>query len=172
MTEQTWEPHRTLLAVRLARKITGSGEVCIRTRGGCSLWEERTGEKLSGWLRIGQVSVPSAELSRTSAYTPLRLLQPLPAIRDSGGAHKRNSQWHVLLPDYYFCRLRMYATTPFTSSAGRAFTAGGVLRRLPSRPWSGRHPTSSLPRRKSGSELSLRACQPHPAPWHMAHFAL
>ncbi|HEX7423653.1 MAG TPA: hypothetical protein VF311_07175, partial [Terriglobales bacterium] len=51
---------------------------------------KRTGEKLSGWLRIGQFSVPSAELSRTSSSSPSRLLQPLPdnLSGDSGGAQR------------------------------------------------------------------------------------
>src|SRR5208282_1294959 len=57
--------------------------------GGLFPGGKKTGEKLSGWLRIGQDSVPSAELSRTSSYTLMPSSTAAPTVcRDSGDARR------------------------------------------------------------------------------------
>ncbi len=38
---------------------------------------KRAGKEIAGWQPIGRVYIPSAELSRTPSYPPLRRPQPL-----------------------------------------------------------------------------------------------
>ena len=73
--------------------------------GGLFLVEKKTGEKLSGWLRIGQDSVPYAELSRTSSYP---LMPSSTAARQFvATAAVREEEQPVATANHYFCKVRM-----------------------------------------------------------------
>jgi hypothetical protein len=63
------------------------------------LAEQRAEEMAAGKPRVGEVYLPSAELSRTSSYSSSRFLEPLLGNRLQRRCAKRNSQCHA-----YFCK--------------------------------------------------------------------
>ena len=68
--EQTWEAYKTPSPCRLSGIKNRVRRGVHPDPGGLFSGGKRTGEKFFGWLWIGLVSNPSAELSRTSPSHP------------------------------------------------------------------------------------------------------
>ena len=103
----------------------GSGVVSIRTRQGCSILEKRAGEETSR-LATDRPSFGSVRRIEPDIFI-LTLTPSSAAARQFVARAAARRAPEPGTANRYFCRLRMYDTTIFTWSGGRALHRGGVL---------------------------------------------